>query len=705
MPSDAAQAPMPALSVVMPTFDQASFLPRAVASLLAQTLTSWELIIVDDGSTDATAALIERFLADPRIRSIRLERNRGLGAAVNRGLAEARAPLIAYLPSDDHFLPRHLSTLLARLKSAPDAVLAYSGVRFWHNQSSAGAPDGEPLQLVQVLHRATLDRWTERQDLVSDDLDRLFWSKLRDAGTFVGTGEVTCEWLDHPAQGHKVIRETPSGGLNRYRARYGVREPLVFHSSVGNRTDEVELYRRFRERPDTPAAADGLKILLVGELAYNGERILALEERGHRLYGLWTSDPYWFSTVGPVPFGHVRDVPRSDWQAAVRELRPDIIYALLNWQAVPLAHEVLTAGLGVPFVWHLKEGPWHCISQGTWNELVDLMTYSDGRIHSSREIRDWWGLVLPDGGRDGLDFVLDGDLPKREWFSEARAPRLSEQDGEIHTVVPGRMMGVDPSMIGELAARGVHVHLHGRLFQQNATPFLREAQRLAPAHLHLHPEVDQRQWVSELSRYDAGWLHVFRSDNAGDLAGARWQDLNIPSRLATLACAGLPLIQRDNGRAVVASRSLADELDIGLAFSDADDLVAQLRNSDRMAALRTNAWRNRELFSFDEHADRLLGFFRRVLSAKQIAVPVTREEAAIERRPVGERPASGGVGSDDEVRVPLREEKVRIEKEPVVTEEISVGKRQRQDTERVGESVQREEAEIEGADEPEVRRG
>jgi hypothetical protein len=394
-----------------------------------------------------------------------------------------------------------------------------------------------------------------------------------------------------------------------------VREPLVFQSSVGNRTDEVELYRRFRERPDTAAAPDGLKILVVGELAYNGERILALEERGHRLYGLWTSEPYWFSTVGPVPFGHVRDLPRSDWQNAVRELRPDIIYALLNWQAVPLAHEVLSARLGIPFVWHLKEGPWHCISNGTWNELVDLMVRSDGRIHSSREIRAWWTLVVPDSVRGDLDLVLDGDLPKRDWFGAPRAHRLSERDGEIHTVVPGRMMGVEPSMIGALAARGVHVHFHGRLFHENSSPFLREAQRLAPAHLHLHPEVDQRQWVSELSRYDAGWLHVFRSDNGGELAAARWQDLNIPSRLATLACAGLPLIQRDNLDAVVATQSVARELGIGLAFSGVDDLVGQLRDAQRMAALRENVWRHRELFSFDLHADRLVAFFRRVIAA------------------------------------------------------------------------------------------
>lgn len=109
---------------------------------------------------------------------------------------------------------------------------------------------------------------------------------------------------------------------------------------------------------------------------------------------------------------------------------------------------------------------------------------------------------------------------------------------------------------------------------------------------------------------------MFRSDNRGELAAARWQDLNVPSRLATLACAGVPLIQGDNADAVVASQSLARELDIGIAFSSADDLATQLRDADRMAALRRNVWRQRELFSFDEHADELLAFFRRVLVAK-----------------------------------------------------------------------------------------
>ena len=112
-----------------------------------------------------------------------------------------------------------------------------------------------------------------------------------------------------------------------------------------------------RERPGTLPVGGGLKILLVGELAYNADRVLALEEQGHRLYGLWIQRPHWYNTGGPVPFGHVEDLPRHNWREAIRQIQPDVIYALLNWQAVPFAHEVLMATRGIPFVWHFKEDP------------------------------------------------------------------------------------------------------------------------------------------------------------------------------------------------------------------------------------------------------------------------------------------------------------------------------------------------------------
>jgi uncharacterized protein (TIGR02271 family) len=93
-----------------------------------------------------------------------------------------------------------------------------------------------------------------------------------------------------------------------------------------------------------------------------------------------------------------------------------------------------------------------------------------------------------------------------------------------------------------------------------------------------------------------------------------------------------------------------------------------------------------------------------VTEQKSIDVPVNREEVVIERRPAAEVEASGTpVGEDQEIRIPLSEERVNVEKRPVVREEIDVGKRTVKDTERVADSVRREEARIETEGQASVR--
>jgi glycosyltransferase involved in cell wall biosynthesis len=607
----------PALvSVIMPTHAHAHFICRAVESLLAQTLKHWELIIVDDGSPDDTRGALRRYLGDPRIRYERLSRNVGLGAALNCGMDLAHGQLIAYLPSDDVLYATHLHSLQACLEANPHAVLAFSGVRHHYNRSADGIIDRYPLQLVQTMHRRTTERWVERDELVTDDLGRMLWERLLPAGAFVGTAEVTCEWVDHPDQLHKLLRE-PEGGINLYRQRYGLRQPLRFHSTMGNRIDEVAQYARYRGRADTPASPEGLKILLVGELAYNADRVLALEEMGHRLYGLWMRRPYWYNTVGPLPFGHVQDLPFERWRESVRRLQPDVIYALLNWQTVPFAYEVMRANPGIPFVWHFKEGPFICLEKGTWHDLVQLYRCSDGRIYSSPEMRDWFETVVPD--LDGPAMVLDGDLPKRDWFAAQRSPRRSLRDGVLHTVVPGRPIGLHPGTVAELGRQGIHLHFYGDFTHGQWREWIANAQARAGEYLHLHAQVDQNRWVEEFSQYDAGWLHFFRSENQGELRRAIWDDLNYPARLATLAAAGLPVIQHDNEGAIVATQSLARALDIGLFVRDMEDLGEQLRDTARLGALRDNAWRQRDTFTFDYHAPNLVAFFREVIALRRSA--------------------------------------------------------------------------------------
>lgn len=604
----------PRVSVVMPTFEQEPFIRRALDSLLAQTLDDWELLVVDDGSRDGTAAALAPWLRDPRIRLVRLGRNGGLGHAINTALELARAPLVAYLPSDDLYYRDHLARLAAALDGQPDAVLAFSGLRHHYNRQADGVLPGGWLQLVQCMHRRCAVRWTERDELESDDLERLFWSRLRPLGRFAGTGVPSCEWVDHPQQRHKLMQE-PVGGINGFRQFYRVAQPLRFHTSAGNAIDEVALHRHQRERPATAPSSGALTILLVGELAYNADRVLALEQQGHRLYGLWMRRPYWYNTVGPVPFGHVQDLPHENWREAVRRLRPDIIYGLLNWQAVPFAHEVLMATPGIPFAWHFKEGPFICIDKGMWKELVALYRYADGRIFSTPEMRDWFDTVVPGLSRSRPSLVLDGDLPKADWFAGTRSALLSAGSGDIHTVVPGRPIGLHPHTMAELAGERIHVHFYGDFTHGQWREWIDRSRRLAPGFLHLHPHVDQSRWVDEFSRYDAGWLHAFDSANGGELRRANWDDLNYPARIATLAAAGLPMIQRDNEGAIVAAQALARRHGLGVQYRSIDGLGAALRDGPRMAALREQVWRERRRFCFDEHVPALVAFFRAVIGS------------------------------------------------------------------------------------------
>ena len=118
---DRARGKPPRISVVIPTHDRAEWLPRAVGSVLAQTWTDFELLIVDDHSTDETPAVIARF-ADARIRSFRHERNFGQSKALNTGIEHARGEYVAFLDDDDEWLPAKLAAQVALLDAAPPSV-------------------------------------------------------------------------------------------------------------------------------------------------------------------------------------------------------------------------------------------------------------------------------------------------------------------------------------------------------------------------------------------------------------------------------------------------------------------------------------------------------------------------------------------------------------------------------------------------------
>jgi succinoglycan biosynthesis protein ExoO len=101
----------PKVSVITPAYKAARYIGQAIESVQAQTLTDWEMIIVDDASPDETAEVVKRYLDDPRIKLIRSERNRGNGGARNLALEVAQGEWIAPLDADDWFAPERLEHL------------------------------------------------------------------------------------------------------------------------------------------------------------------------------------------------------------------------------------------------------------------------------------------------------------------------------------------------------------------------------------------------------------------------------------------------------------------------------------------------------------------------------------------------------------------------------------------------------------------
>jgi len=115
---------MPKVSVIIPTYNRLPMLMEAVESVLAQDFQDYELIVVDDGSTDGTAEELQRF--GRRIKLLQHAQNRGVSAARNRGILQARGKYIAFLDSDDLWLKEKLKVQVAFMDDNPQYPLCYT---------------------------------------------------------------------------------------------------------------------------------------------------------------------------------------------------------------------------------------------------------------------------------------------------------------------------------------------------------------------------------------------------------------------------------------------------------------------------------------------------------------------------------------------------------------------------------------------------
>jgi GT2 family glycosyltransferase len=197
---------------VIPAYERAALLPRALASVAAQTRPPAELIVVDDGSADDSAAVAERLGA----RVIRHERNRGVSAARNTALEAARGEWIAFLDTDDEWPPRHLEGLWASRDG--HAAAAHTAVwverpgrehhaygltgrhpRVLHDPAPIVADNFIPLS-ASLVRRAAAERAGGFDTALTRAEDLDFWIRLLEQGSVLLLPEIGAIYHVHPDQ-------------------------------------------------------------------------------------------------------------------------------------------------------------------------------------------------------------------------------------------------------------------------------------------------------------------------------------------------------------------------------------------------------------------------------------------------------------------------------------------------------------------------
>ncbi len=204
---------VPTISVLLPTYNGAAFLRAALDSILGQSFTDFELIVVDDGSVDATPELLKGY-RDVRLRTFR-QKNQGLARSLNFAIAAARAPLLARQDADDIALPGRFEKQVAYLQAHPDVAVVGTAAQIWVGDR----PDGrfhrhpcDPLSLAFEMHfdnymvhssvmmrRSAIDEvgvYTTLESRRHEDFE--LWSRMSRRFKMANLPEVLQVYREHP---------------------------------------------------------------------------------------------------------------------------------------------------------------------------------------------------------------------------------------------------------------------------------------------------------------------------------------------------------------------------------------------------------------------------------------------------------------------------------------------------------------------------
>lgn len=313
------------ISVVMPVRDRATLVGAAIESVRAQSFQDWELLVVDDGSADGTAEVVEGYLHDSRIRLLRTP-PRGLSSARNLGLAEARGGIVAYLDSDNEMLPGYLAGVADAFAADPALECTYAALVTDRPLGGGGCVLSVPfdraaletdnsIDLNTVAHRTGVRAMREGFD---ETLTRLVdWDFVLRL-----TEDRPPLRLDFPAalyrtMGSDRVSEREGFGVNMVRVRRKLLRPVP--------------------RP--------LRVLYVAwHYPQQSETYIETEIRAVRRRGVEVA--VWSAEDVAVPYAAGVTVHRGSLEAAIAAEQPDVVH--IHWVSFAAGAMGMAAARGIP---------------------------------------------------------------------------------------------------------------------------------------------------------------------------------------------------------------------------------------------------------------------------------------------------------------------------------------------------------------------
>lgn len=306
------------VSVVVPSHNHAQFIEATLRSIIKQTLAPAQLIVIDDGSSDESPAVIERVLYDcPFPSELVARNNRGLCATLNEGFERTRGNYFAYLGSDDLWLPNFLRARVALLESRSDAVLAYGHTFFidednrivdstadWATYADGSAREmllqtTAPMSPTVLYRRNALERhrWDEASKLEDYDL----YLRLSAEGPFAFDPQMLSAWRRHGSNvswDQTLMLEAQLQAQRQAALRFGLTEEQVAELQRTTRFNRAEDFLRVGQKSqalglmvhnlagaNSPLVAARMLLRLLIPNSFMRGRARVRQRRAHERYG------------------------------------------------------------------------------------------------------------------------------------------------------------------------------------------------------------------------------------------------------------------------------------------------------------------------------------------------------------------------------------------------------------------------------------